>query len=333
MSKQSFNYLLDKYLAGQCSPAEKKLVEQWFDLTGNPSKVPASEPEWNSVKDKMWHKIHKGAQLITNKPVPIWKKTLYRFSIAASIVLLVGIGLYVNHRIKRNNSLITSEYAGIISQENATNKIIALKLEDGSVITLHPKSKLSYPIHFASDKREVSLVGNAFFDIKRNPEKPFLVISGQTITKVLGTSFFIKADLSSKVQVEVKTGKVSVYKKGVNNTKENGVILTPNQKVIYFDESNHFVTGLVEKPEVLVTVKDKINFDFENVPLIEVLQKFKEAYGIDVFLEDEKIANCNFTGDLSSMPIYTQLDFLCQSLNATYQIKGTDISVSGKGCY
>ena len=76
-----------------------------------------------------------------------------------------------------------------------------------------------------------------------------------------------------------------------------------------------------------------LNFEFKNVPLAEVLQKFKEAYGIDIFLENENIANCTFTGDLNSMPIYTQLDFLCQTLNATYQIKGTDISVSGKGCF
>jgi transmembrane sensor len=332
MSKQSFEFLLDKYLAGECNTTEKKMVEQWFELTGNDSTLPKSEPEWNTVKNKMWHEIHQEAELSVTPIRPIWKQTIFKFSAAASIALLLGIGLYVDYS-KRQNNLILSESAGMISQENATEKVIALKLEDGSVINLYPKSKLIYPSHFGKDKREVTLVGNAFFDIKRNPEKPFLVFTGETITKVLGTSFLIKAELNSKVQVEVKTGKVSVYKKGADNPKENGVILTPNQKVIYFDESNHFVTGLVENPEVLVTVKDKIDFDFKNVPLTEVLQKFKEAYGIDIFLENENIGNCTFSGDLNTMPIYTQLDVLCQTLNANYQIKGTDISVSGKGCF
>lgn len=332
MSKQSFEFLLDKYLAGECNTTEKKLVEQWFDLTGNDSTIPKSEPEWNSVKNKMWHEIHQEADLSVIKSIPIWKKSIFKFSAAASIALLLGVGLYLDYSNRQNN-LISNESAGMISQENATEKVIALKLEDGSVINLYPKSKLSYPSHFTKDKREVTLIGNAFFDIKRNPEKPFLVFCGKTITKVLGTSFFIKAELNAEIEVEVKTGKVSVYERGAENPKENGVILTPNQKVIYFKEGNHFVTGLVEKPEVLVSIKNKINFEFKNAPLIEVLQKFKEAYGIDIFLENENIANCTFTGDLTSMPIYTQLDFLCQTLNATYQIKGTDISVSGKGCF
>ena len=332
MSKQSFEYLLDKYLAGECNTTEKKMVEQWFDLTGNDSTIPKGDPEWNAVKNKMWHEIRQEADLSVVKPIPIWKQSIFKSSIAASIALLLGMGIYLDYS-NRQNSLISNESAGMISQENATDKVIALKLEDGSVISLYPKSRLSYPSHFAQDKREVTLTGNAFFDIKRNPEKPFLVFSGKTITKVLGTSFFIKAELNNEIEVEVKTGKVSVYEKGAKNPKENGVILTPNQKVIYFNEGNHFVTGLVEKPEVLVAVKNKINFEFKNVPLAEVLQKFKEAYGIDIFLENENIANCTFTGDLNSMPIYTQLDFLCQTLNATYQIKGTDISVSGKGCF
>jgi ferric-dicitrate binding protein FerR (iron transport regulator) len=332
MSKQSFEYLLDKYLAGQCNFQEKKIVEQWFELIGNDSKIPTTEPEWNQVKDKMWNNIHKGDKTEGNT-ISLWNKRPFKLAIAASVAFLLGWGWYFNNILNNPNHLITSEYAGIITQENPTNKIIALKLEDGSVIKLHPKATLSYPKHFLVDKREVTLKGNAFFDIKRNPQKPFLVLCGETITKVLGTSFFIKSDLSSKIQVEVKTGKVSVYEKGATNKKENGVVLTPNEKVVYFDEDNHFVTGLVEKPEVLVTVKDKINFDFKNARLSEVLQNFKDAYGIEIFLEDEKIANCTFTGDLNSMPIYNQLDFLCQTLNANYQIKGTDIIVSGKGCF
>ncbi|MEA5458847.1 FecR family protein [Arcicella sp. LKC2W] len=331
MSKQSFEYLLEKYLAGKCNTEEKKVVEQWFELVGNDSKIPTSEPEWNHVKDKMWRKIHRGAT--PTKPVSIWNKQKVRLAIAASITILLGLGIYYNYVLNTQNHLITSEYAGVITQENATDKIIALKLEDGSVIKLHPKATLSYPKHFLVDKREVTLKGNAFFDIKRNPNKPFMVLCGETITKVLGTSFLIKSDLSSKIQVEVKTGKVSVYEKGAANPKENGVVLTPNEKVVYFDEDNHFVTGLVATPEVLVTVKDKINFDFRNAKLAEVLQKFRDAYGIEIFLEDEKIANCTFTGDLNTMPIYNQLDFLCQSLNANYQIKGTDIIVSGRGCF
>ncbi len=332
MSKQSFEFLLDKYLAGECSATEKKMVEQWFELTGNDSTIPKNDPEWNTVKNRMWHEIHQEADLSETKPVAIWKKSIFRYGIAASITLLLGIGLYLDYSNRQNN-LISSESAGIISQENATENIIALKLEDGSVINLYPKSKLIYPSHFSKEKREVTLVGNAFFDIKRNTTRPFLVFTGETITKVLGTSFFIRAETNSKIQVEVKTGRVSVYEKGADNPKENGVILTPNQKVIYFDEGNHFVTGLVEKPEVLTTVKDKIDFDFKNAPLTEVLQKFKEAYGIDIFLENESIGNCTFSGDLNTMPIYTQLEVLCQTLNATYQIKGTDISVSGKGCF
>jgi type II secretory pathway component HofQ len=153
-------------------------------------------------------------------------------------------------------------------------------------------------------------------------------------TKVLGTSFSIRAFPSmKKSEVSVISGKVTVYEKESEYKQNNGVILTPNLKVTFFDEEEHFVTGLVEKPEVLTTIdKETLRFNFQEAPLNQVLTTLEEAYGIEMVLESESLGKCTLNGDLTEMPLFTKLDIITRSLNATYQVKGTSILVSGAGC-
>ena len=104
------------------------------------------------------------------------------------------------------------------------------------MVTLNSNSKLEFPAKFASDKREVTITGEAFFEVKPNPEKPFVINAGGAQVKVLGTSFNVSAyPKTDAVEVIVKTGKVQVTQKTEQLEAEtNEVILTPGEKGTFY---------------------------------------------------------------------------------------------------
>ena len=167
-----------------------------------------------------------------------------------------------------------------------------------------------------------------------------MVYSGDIITKVLGTRFSIYATEPNKpIEVVVQTGKVTVYRSNTTqasiNSESNGVILTPNQKVTYFPDNHQFTTSVTDNPQPLHSVapeKASTYLVFDETPLRDVLHRLEETYGTEIELERESLANCPFTGDLTQQNLYTKLDLLCGTINGSYEIRGTKILITGKGC-
>lgn len=337
MNKQAFRILLQRYLDGTTTAQEKQMVDFWFESLELEQVKDAKETDWEGLENRLWDKIYAETDDLNLKPqkltkvISLWQRRYVKIAVVASMVLLLAFGSYFYYQIT-NHQDFTLMAGDMMTEENTSRQVKEIRLEDGSLVRLSPMAKLVYPKHFLAEKREVMLVGNAFFEVAHDADKPFFVIANQVITKVLGTSFYIKAAKNSKIEIEVKTGKVSVSEQKPSNVKNNGVILTPNQKVIYYTENKHFVTGLVEKPEVLSAEKEVINFDFKNEELQKVIEKLQNSYGIEIILENEHLGKCNLTGDLSKMSMFEQLDVISQTLGATYQIKGTTILLLGKGC-
>lgn len=257
-------------------------------------------------------------------------------------VLTIGLGLSwlffqkynkVSSSIPMYEAMVASSKIQLIEKINDDEKPILVKLSDGSRITLYKNSRVSYPVKFEADKREVYLTGEAFFNIAKNPNKPFLVHAGDIVTRVLGTSFFVKApNKETNVQVEVITGKVSVFE--INTQPNGGVVLSPNHKVTFYEGQHHFVTGLIDNPQPQIAAEqDNANlFEFHDTPLSEVLEKISAIYGIRIEVENEKLYDCPFTADIRRQPLHTQLEIICTAINGNYEIKGTVILINGQGC-
>ena len=267
---------------------------------------------------------------------------------AAALLLVLSAAALIIYQSIHNNAAysyeaLTSQYrTGLAETVNTSAAPLALILPDGSKVTLQKNARLSYAPSFAAlDKREVYLSGDALFDIRKNAAQPFFVYTNGIVTRVLGTSFTIKTDSrSKKVIVELMTGKVEVYEqkrttKDPLSRKGNGVILLPNQKVVYSAESNSFESTLADNPKpVEKQGKSTIqaNFLFEDVPLSQVIQTIRDTYNIEVEVENEAIYNCHFTGDISGQNLYRKLDAICQSTKTSYEIKETKIFIRGSGC-
>ena len=103
----------------------------------------------------------------------------------------------------------------------------------------------------------------------------------------------------------------------------NGVILTPNQRVVFDKISRKLVTGLVENPVIIQSPAVPQPFLFEERPLPTVLKVLERAFGVEIVLENHALASCVFTADLTDLPLYTQLNLICKSVNAQYEQRGT----------
>ncbi len=344
MSKQHFRTLLHRYRSGTSSEREKKLVEQWFDLLGGD--MPARSLEQNrQIEERLWQAIQEKQDYSSKRPQLLRP---YRWMSAAAVILLLAVWggyQYVSNQATGSEAslAVDREKGGTIRRMNDTSADMKIELTDGSLVMLSPHGILEYPAQFASDRREVNLRGSAFFQVSRNPGLPFYVNTGDITTKVLGTSFRVEAGSSNgSVEVSVRTGKVAVFPRNPSGEQtsgkvKSGVILTPNHQVVYSQASQSFVTGLVKQPEVIASPEAAGNpvlpFIFEDTPLSAVLTRMEAAYGIEILLENDELGKCLFTADLTEQPLFIKLDLLCASLNATYEVRGTKILVSGSGCH
>ena len=285
-------------------------------------------------------------QLEVSHFTPFYKKIWFKF--AASFTILLFVGLLAKSRLKyadltQTSTEFTNSIVGndsFIEKVNNTIFPLLVTLDDSSKITLAPKSKLRYAKKFQQDKREVYLTGEAFFDISKDAGRPFFVYANELVTKVLGTSFTIKAYKTSKeVTVEVKTGRVSVFtqldpdlKSKVSNHELEGIVLSPNQKIIYARDQVRMVKTLVEKPEIIVSKAKTPQFIFEDVPATEAFDSIGAAYGIDILYDDELLKGCPLTAILENQTLHEKLTIICKAIEANYEILDGQIVIHGKGC-
>lgn len=290
-------------------------------------------------ENKIWKNIRLSTQE-THSP-RVWPTHLIK--VAAVIFIIFSVGFFV-WQTRPSQSI---NYTDLVSSFEAKNKLIEVKnnqtktiiitLEDGSKIHLSKNSKISYPAHFDKESRTVFLSGEAFFDIAKNPKKPFFVYSNEIITKVLGTSFTIKAfEKDANVTVSVKTGRVNVYNQrriNVSDPETKGIILIPNQKGIFNRETENLSKALVEKPLPLNNLEIKnFNQSFDEVPVAQIINSLSILYGIKIIYNEEQLTKCVITTRFKNEPLHDKLDLICQLIGGTYKEVDAQIIIESKGC-
>ncbi|MFN4146176.1 MAG: FecR family protein [Runella sp.] len=328
MKQRDFERLTQKYSDRTCTDEEAALLEKWVAAQFNATSVFENDNEAQSVEKRLWQRLQINADLY-QRPMRFWDKTQLLWpwvSAAAVVLLLVGYGIY--HLTQTNTKPIQGN--------EKANTLVAssqpLTLPDGSTVVLEPNARLVIDEYFGENSRTVFLTGEAFFDIKRNEKVPFLVYSGKLITQVLGTSFRIKPHNNGKhIEVSVSKGRVSVYADEASQ-QLNGVILTPNQRILFDTEQQTIRQGIVETPALVQPINTRTYFKFEESTLSQVVQSLHAAYGVEILVANPILNQCAFTGDLNGLGLYNQLDLVCGSINAQYEIRGTTIFIIGNGC-
>ncbi len=228
----------------------------------------------------------------------------------------------------------------VVANDGKTVKEIALP--DGSQVRLSAGSRISYAKDFAGETRDVHLVGEAFFEVTHRPEQPFLVHANELLTKVLGTSFSVRAFENDKdIQVKVKTGRVALNAsrrmeehQQMTNELNGEIILTANQQAIYDRSKLHFERSLVDNPEPVVAdnvVPGELLL-FERTPIAAVFDSLYSMYQIPILFNSRLLMSCELTAALGGESFHDKLQLICRAINAQFEVENGEVRIYGGGC-
>ena len=326
--------LLAKYLCNEANPVEKSEVEAWLDQSSENREELEQNRKMLDTIDTFYKterfdsvgaiknvkaKIHPPKLEIVQRNT-IGKEVITRFYKYAAViifaVLLASAGFYIGFR---NHT--TEVFSEIISTPNQV--INEYTLPDGSVVALNSHSKLIFPKQFKGETREVTIEGEAFFDVTPNPEKPFIINAGNAQVKVVGTSFNVSAYPESEtVEVVVKTGKVQVISKFSDElSTEKQVYLTPGEKGILSNNSRNPEKSENSDPNYLAWKTH--DFIFDEIPLNEVFKCLEKTYHVKIEVLEPELNNLKLNAQFEEKPI----DFILNVVSLTFNIS---LSVDGE---
>jgi transmembrane sensor len=190
-----------------------------------------------------------------------------------------------------------------------------LRLADGSVVTLAPLSQLRYPAQFAEASREVYLEGEAFFEISKDPRRPFRVHSGAWVTQVLGTKFNVSAvPGASQLAVSLVEGKVQV------TDKHDKYLLAPGQQLRAERSTGRIYRQAFDRRQVLAWRSNKLVF--KNEKLADVATQLERRYGVKLVFADLATAEVRLWATFDNEPLPHVLDALRLAGGLAYHREG-----------
>jgi len=230
--------LLFRYLAGEASPEETSEIQNWlgersqnekhFESLKSIFNDKSGIPE-NSQQDEDWNRLLASMQSsdARNKKKP--SRRLLNFSRVAAAVLILVLGTALIFKMNSEN----------ITVKGTSETPVATVLPDGSEVFLSKGAKVKYARNFDGEIRNISVSGDAFFRVTSDPDRPFIVQTGEAKIRVTGTSFMVSApDKNDEVEVMVQSGKVLFYNSETFSENSFRVDLGPGDRGIYSSKLN-----------------------------------------------------------------------------------------------
>ena len=281
-----------------------KQVDLYFDL----KKYPV-EQAWGKVESRIHNRISSGNTIIRK----LISNPMYRF---AAAILVAAVLLVSGYEVFYNPSATE-----VMLELTTANKVLnTFALPDGTLVTLNSDTKVFYPKKFGRKTREISIEGEAFFEVKPNKNKPFIIHAGKAQIKVVGTSFSISAYPETKlVEVIVQTGKVQVMNKMAETLQTEELILTPGDKGTLVYESKTLQKTTNQDPNFLAWKTH--NLIFKATSLREVIDNLEKVYKVNISLADPKLNELLLTAQFNNYP----LDFILKVIETTFKIEAQEV--------
>ncbi|MEO3403394.1 FecR domain-containing protein [Mucilaginibacter sp. CAU 1740] len=311
MNQQEIKKLLNKFKAGKCTDEELQQLQQLMHELDTYAE-PANEVK--ALKEPLWERIEK--QTITKGKVRRLNTTW--LSVAAAVLIAVCAGLFYAKLGTHKTENIA--YQVITAPKGSMKQIM---LPDSSTVQLNAGTSIKFPVIFSAAKREVTLLnGEAFFDVKHDATKPFLVHAAQVTTQVLGTSFNIKfyKELPN-IQVFVNSGKVEVH-----DQKHTFGFYTPQQQLTYNKHDKSFTRQQISGDHSLSWMHDELILD--NVSFNEIAVYLQNRYSVNFNYTGKKLNHQRYSVRFSNkLNINEVLDILQFIDGRRYKLKGDTVNI------
>jgi transmembrane sensor len=339
--------LLHKYRIGTASPDERSIVEAWYQsLPGDTDYLASLSPtERLHLQEDTFQAIRKKLDLPTREPVVIpfrantsrWHQHPWAIVAGiAAVVLLVLFGwwfVYPNRQVQLNQPVSIKTAPTEIRFINLQPRIVARPLPDGSVVWLHPQAELRYPAAFLPGHRSVTFSGEAFFEVAKEANRPFLIQSGSMQIRVVGTSFNVRATPRQAIfEVAVVTGKVLVRSTRPGKQESaTPVVLLPHQEVLY-NVATDQLTRYSLPAETRRPIYEPVSVTFSDEPVKNVIDQLEARFNVRIRAANPAVNACRLTADFTNQSLPAILELLCSSLDATYTMAGETVIISSDGC-
>lgn len=253
-----------------------------------------------------------------------WNSLWTRTAVAAFVMILLGVSVYVlmnnaDRQVKRN-------VVGVMDTKKMVGYARHIVLPDNSSVVLNAGSTLEFPAVFGGS-REVRLKGEAYFDIRADADRPFIIYTGDVKTTVLGTAFNIKAyPLTSKITVSVSSGKVRV-----EDGKKVLAVLDKDQQVVYNVVDEVARQETVNAHDITDwTMRDMV---FEEVSFESVVQLLSRRYGVVIEFKNPALKNCTIKASFGGTEsLQNVLKILSTISNSSYVEENGKYVILGEGC-
>lgn len=311
--------LLEKYIHGECSPEEEELVLHWLDESEKDDYPGVhSEKEYNKKIDKGWRQLTRHIQelKIFSRRQSFHKKLIW--TIAAALALLIGSSFFLFLTGKIGASECKVKYG------TSYGELKQITLADGTEVTMNSESELKVEKGFNQRNRVVYLKGEAFFNIKRKSNLPFVVKTNVLSITALGTSFdvFAFAD-EPEADVSLKTGKVLV--KAIASKKEDDVILSPGEGVTY-QKNTALLTTEKFNADVQMAWQNRI-IAFQNAGMEQVVHQLERYFGVTINTQFLPPRRWELTGEYKDPSLTNILESLSFSYGIKYKIEGREVTL------
>ncbi|MEJ2880262.1 FecR family protein [Pedobacter sp. GR22-6] len=248
------------------------------------------------------------------------RRNLFQYA-AIWAVLMIGAGWYIfQFNEPQSTQEVRIAMRELMNPKGQRSKVL---LPDSSEVYLGADSKLSFPEQFGASSREVRLEGSAFFEVTKNPKKPFIIHTGQVQTRVLGTSFKIEAFKGKALTVSVATGKVRVDEIGAVGSRALAMLI-PGQMLSYF--KNRPSVSTTDIQELQSWKKARLNF--HNQTLGEITAELERWYDVRISYSKPAKANEKISVMLQvDTPLNKMMNVLAATGHFTYKISGKQVNI------
>lgn len=327
MSKLNEDIII-RYLENRCSEEDFVLINEWMkESDENAGELFRMEEiyqlgkfpfEEENLVVRAERRLGRRLEQENQKKQEVFKlRSVLRYAAAIVGVMVLAAGLAYWFRNKAEELVVASAAHGQVRE---------MLLPDGTKVWLNQSSVLKYPRAFEGKERHVYLDGEAYFEVARNHEKPFMVKSPAMDVRVLGTSFNIKCRLdNSFAETTLIEGEVEVKDK----SDKGRITLLPGQKAVLNRVTGRMQVKQVDPKMEIVWHNDLI--PFEKSSIFQIAAALERFYGVKIILSPDVDSTNTYSGVLKKKDnIESVLQSLDNSIPISYKIVGDNIFISSR---
>jgi transmembrane sensor len=315
--------LISRYLYGEATPEEICELESWVKADpANREMFSGYLATWKTVENARLESsfdLDREWNVLKSKIVNRKSQIIYLALRIAAIFLLVAIPAFFLYRYFAQPS---------DRQLVAGNEVAVHTLPDGTSVTLNAGATLTCPSRFDGSSRNVTLQGEAWFEVAHDKSKPFIIAAGNVRIQVVGTSFFVNTKTFSKTrEIILATGKVRVY---YDDNPAKMAVLFPGDKA-ELTSGGYGITVARNEDQNYLAWKTKYMV-FNNTPLNEVVALLTQVYHTPIRIIGNGLGDCRITATFDKQSLESVLNVLKATLDLQVRNTGAGIGLSGHKC-